>query len=596
MNRKEILRRCKSYIRHENLLRLDYIFESDRDTVAKQFIKDTMDLDHEKMSFEDIKTNVCNIVSHMKIKFPDEEIDFYNTVFKRLMFLRSLPKDEYEILNKKTIDLYAKIDRIQSLIEDRQIKIKEEENIYENKLKSLKNKIKELRSNCKPYKEELQQKEIISVEIFPKLSYELRRCEHYKRLIKDELKQIQSINLKDKALECSSIPSDSKYKYYISSLEDSEDLFLPDCDYSISVKFAKELNEFISRFENKPFDAEKYNEECAKYPYHSNLIEDLRSNSIEEYNTFLLNCINEKNVCEYILDNIKNNHVLNKRFELLESAVECFNKKQYLSFINITTTQIEGIFYDFCFEMDIQPERLDSFTLGTKVKLLNDKQLFNAYEYFAFDFPLVRNKVAHGLTTERTEKIQLEKTTYETLLDLQYLVYIFQTNNKFPYFKPINFVKTYLNSDKSIYSLQSSHNKASPKNECLYFHFKSSSYRLTPSEPINKLQWILNPMYNEVYNFYNYTNEHEEIRNRLLSCDFLQFISDKMNNQFAPIGLKSHDAEIVEQLKVWIQLFNIMDCYCKDNDINIEVITKIAMLKTSAANIIRTINRTDYDI
>jgi hypothetical protein len=590
MDKKSILNKCSFYIKYENLSKLDYIFEYDSVGIAKQFIKDTMGLDCENMSFEDIRNNVVRIFSHMKIQFPNEEIDFYNTIFKRLMFLEGLPKVEYKILNEKVKALYEKINRIKDHIEAKQTQIEEDVAKNKEKFKDLNRKINKLKNKCKPYKEELKKKEMIVVEVLPKLDYEARKCRHYKQLLEDELKEIQSIDLRLKALSICSVSSweNNSYKYHISYLEDSEELFQPDCDYSISVKFAKELYEFVKQFDNKfNFDKEKYKQAYSEYPYHSNVIEALRNKSIDEYNIFLANYIKEKNVCEYIINSVEKNHVLSKRLEILESALNEYKNQQYLSFINIAAIQIEGMFYDYCFELDIQPKNLDSFSINSKLKELYDKQMFNAYEYFAFGFPLIRNKVAHGLMTDKTDKIEIEKIAHETLLDLQYLVHVFQTNKKFPYYKPLEFVKTYMNANNNSYAFHAKINKTDPKDECLYSHLRSYKYNLTPHDPINNLQWILNPMYNEVYEFYKIEKEHEEIKNRLLSCNFIQFISEKINTHLASIGLSSYDDEIVEELKVWVQLFQAIICYCNHNNISKDILSKVISIKASTENRIK---------
>ncbi|ATW25619.1 hypothetical protein DCMF_13380 [Candidatus Formimonas warabiya] len=596
MNRKSILDRCLAYISHENLSKLDYIFEYDKVGIAKQFIKDTMELDPEIQPFEDIKKNVCYIVSHMRIEFPDNEAEFYNTVFNRLLFLEGLPRNEYEILNNKVQGLYQKINNIKAQIQAKETQINTKEHENERLFEALERKINKLRNKCQSFKNELQQKETIAVEIFPKLDYEGRKCRHYKQLLDVELIEIQSIDLKKKALSiCSRIASDdNNYKYYISSLEDSEAVFLPDCDYSISVKFAKEMNEFIGKFDKFTFDEEAFKKASAEYPYHSNIIETLRNNSIVAYKDFLARYIQEKNICDYIIKNVKNNHVINKRLDVLKGALENYISKQYLSFVNVAAIQIEGIFYDYCFEMDIQPKKLNSFTINTKLDRLHDKQVFNAYEYFAFDFPLIRNKVAHGLLTNGEDIIEIEKIAHETLLDLQYLVYIFQTNKKFPYSSPLEFIESYKNSNRNGYSFHARINNTDPKDECLYSHIKSYRNNITPHDPLNNLQWILNPMYDEVYYFYEISKEHEETRNRLLSCDFIQFIGDKMNKHLTPIGLTSHDEGIVEELETWVQLFQPIICYCKDNNISEEVCKKVISLKELTENNIKCYKQRGY--
>lgn len=101
-------------------------------------------------------------------------------------------------------------------------------------------------------------------------------------------------------------------------------------------------------------------------------------------------------------------------------------------------------------------------------------------------------------------------------------------------------------------------------------------------------------MYDEVYQFYEISKEHEETRNRLLSCDFIQFIGNKINKHLTPIGLTSHDEGIIEELETWVQLLKPIICYCKDNNISEEVIKKVISLKELIENNIMSYKHSVY--
>ncbi len=156
MIREIILDRCLAYIAHENLSKMEYIFQYDKVDIAKQFIKDTMELDPDIQPFDDIRKNVCYIVSHMRIEFSDDETEFYNTVFNRLLFLEGLPRKEYEILYNKVQGLYQKIDNLKAQIQTKETEIKTKEHESEQLFDILERKINRLRNKCQSFKSELQ--------------------------------------------------------------------------------------------------------------------------------------------------------------------------------------------------------------------------------------------------------------------------------------------------------------------------------------------------------------------------------------------------------------------------------------------------------
>ncbi len=96
-------------------------------------------------------------------------------------------------------------------------------------------------------------------------------------------------------------------------------------------------------------------------------------------------------------------------------------------FINIIPLQIEGIFYDYCIELGIPENKLTSSSLIDKLdKIIKSNSGFYNYEYFAFRFPVIRNRVAHGRIIEEKE---IKKLSTTLLLDLYEVCREISSNN-----------------------------------------------------------------------------------------------------------------------------------------------------------------------
>jgi len=65
---------------------------------------------------------------------------------------------------------------------------------------------------------------------------------------------------------------------------------------------------------------------------------------------------------------------------------------------------IEGLFEDMCIELKAEKKDLYAQSLNFKLTYIKDHiYAFLEYEYFAFSFPVLRNKIAHGdLNTDET--------------------------------------------------------------------------------------------------------------------------------------------------------------------------------------------------
>gem|GEM_PF-4952462 len=110
------------------------------------------------------------------------------------------------------------------------------------------------------------------------------------------------------------------------------------------------------------------------------------------------------------------NKRLSQRKELIDDILNLFKNNKLQLFCNVVPQQVEGILYDYCIEYGIDENSLQNSTLGDKINLLVEKGNWEIdYEYFAFIFPLIRNRVAHGKLIER----DLDLNSWLLLLDLK---------------------------------------------------------------------------------------------------------------------------------------------------------------------------------
>lgn len=127
-----------------------------------------------------------------------------------------------------------------------------------------------------------------------------------------------------------------------------------------------------------------------------------------------------------ILSYVSRSKRLTQRKELIEDILELIKNGKTQLFCNVVPQQVEGILYDYCIEYGIDENSLKNSTLGDKINLLMEKGNTEVdYEYFAFTFPLIRNRVAHGKLVEQN----LDLNSWLLLLDLKYICELMLSGN-----------------------------------------------------------------------------------------------------------------------------------------------------------------------
>ncbi|MFA6224193.1 MAG: hypothetical protein WC647_17980 [Desulfomonilaceae bacterium] len=108
-------------------------------------------------------------------------------------------------------------------------------------------------------------------------------------------------------------------------------------------------------------------------------------------------------------------HLLADRKRILLPALEAYEREEFELFISATATQIEGIITDGCFLSGISLEKLRLGSIIEKLEVLvRDTAVHIDYVYYAFKFPVLRNRIAHG----HMLRDDVRHTAHLLLLDL----------------------------------------------------------------------------------------------------------------------------------------------------------------------------------
>ena len=126
-------------------------------------------------------------------------------------------------------------------------------------------------------------------------------------------------------------------------------------------------------------------------------LQDLYNDDFERFKKFVSSYIAEKKIVDRILDEVNKNHFLVKKIETIKRIIDAYSVKDFFIFDNLVPLFIEGVFADICLALGISQNALNASSLNDKLDKIRDIVKYPIiYEYFAFTFPIVRNKIAHG--------------------------------------------------------------------------------------------------------------------------------------------------------------------------------------------------------
>lgn len=283
---------------------------------------------------------------------------------QNILWMSSEPKEKFILFYEKALSDLNKIDKNLNLIE---------EGI--NNLKSIKNQYKMLNINQR---------------------YELKKLEYFKEKnnkAKEEVINFISSTIKYYSYEkCINSPmgnsiiklieGDMPYSFSKGTILEHKDFYNPNSLTDLSNKFLDfYLDEHIQL------------EELYKRPEYKDQFLDIS----KRYLYGKLPRFPEPNKLQKLKNIIENNHIINRRKDILYKIIEAFENKEFLLVINILPLQIEGIFHDICQAYGIEEHLLSISSINNKLELLRKKSInFYLFEYYSFKFPITRNQVAHG--------------------------------------------------------------------------------------------------------------------------------------------------------------------------------------------------------
>jgi hypothetical protein len=365
----------------EELYNQDFLYSSTFQVIGKRFLSYFYGKDIYSMSFENIKDKFINETDVEIINIPREEQAFFQFICYEYL---NLEKEPYQCLIKIYEDVSNDLRKI-CLNIDKCKKEAEDIRKIENKSKG------EFISEEDKYK-------LLMLDFYIERNLNAKE-EILIFLTSNDIKTIvyQKVQ-KQLPYGLSQLLGNLPYSYhYLSERYDVT-------KYSdISYKFSEvTLDEYRKLYKLDKTDKDKFYEFAETY-------------------------IESKNIVDKIYKKISSNHCLDRRKNILHSALEAYKNGEELLFINIIPLQIEGIFYDYCIELGIPENKLTSSSLIDKLdRIIKSNSGFYNYEYFAFRFPVIRNRVAHGRIIEEKE---IKKLSTVLLLDLYEVCREISSNN-----------------------------------------------------------------------------------------------------------------------------------------------------------------------
>lgn len=135
-----------------------------------------------------------------------------------------------------------------------------------------------------------------------------------------------------------------------------------------------------------------------------------------EFDTFLSAYLGEKRPVDAVRAALKEHHLLAARAAVLVPALNAYERGELALFASAAAIQVEGLFEDACALSGVSPDALRLGSITTKVELLDRKHPGEIdFVYYAFEFPVLRNRVAHG----RMLSGDLRRTADLLVLDLR---------------------------------------------------------------------------------------------------------------------------------------------------------------------------------
>ncbi len=363
--------------------------------IGKYLLDDFINIDTFNSDFHKVKLNFEEVFKDKEYPHENEE-EFYKYILKEYLNIVSLPYSNFVYLLFKTqrylVDVRIEIKKLESKISNySDKKFREVEDRYEQK----------------------------------HICYYLSK----NRGIQDKILEFMTNGIYDKAYEYS--------QNTVHTIKASLNIQLPLFNntrefYFMQTQYIENFNPILYRFGFLPVGSVEnftqiYEDDKVKF---LDILENNYQDTIDDINA-----------------KIDKNHILYERKSIFSTIFKHFKNNDFISINNMLPLQIEGLFYDFSLLLGISKQEIETSSMNVKLDKLQDKDnqfiLWN-YEYFAFVFPIIRNKVAHGRYLDDNDKLQ----AYFLLYDF-YSIILLIIDDKIM----LNQYVKYLNSDISNHSI-----------------------------------------------------------------------------------------------------------------------------------------------
>lgn len=132
---------------------------------------------------------------------------------------------------------------------------------------------------------------------------------------------------------------------------------------------------------------------------------------IEKFQT-VIECLK---VVERVISITKKNYYIHDRLKIISGALSFFKCGNYMLFVYLIVPQIEGLFR--VLKEPIMLNDLHAQTMKKLIEQINEVEKFEESVYFLYDFPMLRNKIAHGYIIDVDIKM-----AYEMVMVLYYII------------------------------------------------------------------------------------------------------------------------------------------------------------------------------
>lgn len=146
------------------------------------------------------------------------------------------------------------------------------------------------------------------------------------------------------------------------------------------------------------------------------------------------------NIIPSTLSLVETHHLLSARREMLKEGITMYKDKKYPVANSVLALQVEGLIRDALVSSGFPEKKLTASSLTEKAELLDKQNVnFNDYEYYAFRYPVLRNRIAHGDAhkTQREDAIMV-------LLDVCSLCRFIANDDTLPCNKLVSLTKRFL--------------------------------------------------------------------------------------------------------------------------------------------------------